>query len=85
MDATQDFLKKQNVIIDDFVVTGGSKRGWTTWLVGAVDKRVRAMVPIVIPILGGVPVFKHIYNSYCFWPPALNPYLEMVTIFLFFY
>src|SRR5262245_65524261 len=31
--------------IDQFVISGGSKRGWTTWTTAAVDKRVIAIIP----------------------------------------
>lgn len=34
-----------------FIVSGASKRGWTTWLLGAVDGRVAAMAPVVLDAL----------------------------------
>lgn len=52
MTAVQEVAKKQwNVDVKEFLVTGGSKRGWTTWLTAAVDKRVRAIAPMVFDIL----------------------------------
>lgn len=34
--------------IQEFIVAGASKRGWTTWTTAAVDSRVVGMIPIVM-------------------------------------
>jgi PhoPQ-activated pathogenicity-related protein len=52
MDALQAYSKQEwKEKIKDFVVIGASKRGWTTYLTGASDPRVRAIVPIVFDSL----------------------------------
>ncbi len=52
MDAVQEIAKETwGSDIKEFTVTGASKRGWTTWLVGAVDDRATAIVPMVIDML----------------------------------
>jgi PhoPQ-activated pathogenicity-related protein len=52
MDAVQEFAKQQlSFEVKRFVVSGASKRGWTTWLTGASDSRVVAIAPMVIDIL----------------------------------
>jgi PhoPQ-activated pathogenicity-related protein len=52
MDAVQEFSKQTlKHDIKRFVVSGASKRGWTTWLTGASDTRVVAIAPMVIDIL----------------------------------
>lgn len=60
MTAVQEVAKKQwNVDVKEFLVTGGSKRGWTTWLTAAVDKRVRAIAPMVFDILNFAKQLPH--------------------------
>ena len=52
MDAVQAWAKGEGrVVPSKFVVTGASKRGWTTWLTGASDPRVVAIAPMVIDTL----------------------------------
>jgi PhoPQ-activated pathogenicity-related protein len=62
--------------IDQFVVSGGSKRGWTTWLVAAVDKRVIAIMPTVIDALNSEAITRHHFEAYGFFSPALQDYVN---------
>lgn len=65
------------VAVDAFVVGGGSKRGWTAWTTGAVDKRVAAIVPVVIDMLNIEPSFEHHYRAYGFWAPSVHDFEEI--------
>jgi PhoPQ-activated pathogenicity-related protein len=79
MDAVQEFLASPaggRVKIDGFVVAGGSKRGWTTWLVGAVDHRVVAIIPLVIDALNSEAITKHHFEAYGFFSPSLKDYVN---------
>jgi PhoPQ-activated pathogenicity-related protein len=62
--------------VEKFVVSGGSKRGWTTWTTAAVDKRVVAIMPAVIDLLNVQKSFEHHYKVYGFWAPAVKDYVE---------
>jgi PhoPQ-activated pathogenicity-related protein len=59
-----------------FVVSGGSKRGWTTWTTAAVDPRVVAIAPAVIDVLNVEPSFAHHWRAYGFWAPAVDDYVH---------
>jgi PhoPQ-activated pathogenicity-related protein len=63
--------------IEKFVVAGASKRGWTTWLTAAGDKRVVAIVPMVIDTLNTEKSFDHHYRAYGFYSPAVKDYEDM--------
>lgn len=59
MDTVQAFAKKDwSLDIEKFTVVGASKRGWTTWLTGAVDSRAAGIIPMVIDTLNMKPQAK---------------------------
>lgn len=75
MDAVQEFCSKaEGHRVERFVVAGGSKRGWTTWTTAAVDKRVAAIIPMVIDVLNVERSMIHHWQAYGFWSPAIRPY-----------
>ncbi|KJE95729.1 AprA [Capsaspora owczarzaki ATCC 30864] len=59
-----------------FIVAGASKRGWTTWLTGAVDKRVVGIVPIVSPFGNLVPQMNTMFQAYGNFSFALDDYMN---------
>ena len=61
--------------VDRFVVAGASKRGWTTWMVGAMDARVVGIIPIVIDVLNVTPSMRHHFAAYGFWAPSIGDYV----------
>jgi PhoPQ-activated pathogenicity-related protein len=78
MDTIQVVFKRNNV--NSFVVTGASKRGWTTWTAAATDNRVIAIIPLVIDMLNIKPSFEHHWQAYGFWAPAIQDYVDMNTM-----
>jgi len=80
MDTVQTHLKQVSggkIQIDKFVLSGGSKRGWTTWLTAAVDKRISAIVPVVIDVLNMNEQMKHHFGAYGFYSQAIRDYEDM--------
>lgn len=80
MDAVQQFIASSaggNISVQKFVVSGASKRGWTTWTTAAVDHRVIAIVPMVIDVLNVQKSFEHHYRAYGFYSPAVKDYEDL--------
>lgn len=79
MDSVQALLKSRKanpLTIEQFVIAGGSKRGWTTWMTAAADQRVTAILPIVIDVLNVKISMDHHYAAYGFWAPAISDYVR---------
>jgi len=86
MDALQDLFTSEEAAIEiqnlgvnptQFIVAGPSKRGWTTWMVGAVDPRVMAIIPVVMDGLNFGDIMKHHYRSYGGWSFVLKDYYRL--------
>lgn len=79
MTAVQQYLATADggkLPLDHFVVSGGSKRAWTTWLVGALDPRVVGIIPIVINVLDVDATTRHHWEAMGYFSPALKDYVE---------
>ncbi len=79
MDAIQEFLRTADggfLRVNQFVVAGASKRGWTTWLIGEVDRRVVAIMPLVIDALNSEAITRHHFEVLGFFSPSLKDYIE---------
>lgn len=74
MDAIEELTATKAKPVKTFVVSGASKRGWTTWTTAAVDDRVIGMAPLVIDLLNLIPSFNHHYKAYGAWSPAVAEY-----------
>ncbi|MBX3120377.1 MAG: hypothetical protein KF784_15045 [Fimbriimonadaceae bacterium] len=75
MDAVQSTTKQSVNPISKFVVTGFSKRGWTTWFVGAAkDKRVVGIAPCVIDNLNVGKQMRHQIESWGEYSAQIQDY-----------
>lgn len=79
MDAVQEFSsKKANIQIKDFVISGASKRGWTTWLSSSIgDKRVKAIGPMVIDMLNMPATLSYQLDTYGEYSDQIEDYVKL--------
>lgn len=75
MDALQALAKQEwKGSIEGFMVTGASKRGWTTWLTAVVDERAVAIAPMVINMLNLRPQMKYQLETWGEYSKQIDDY-----------
>lgn len=77
MDTLASVQAEKGNTIERFVLTGGSKRGWTSWLGAAVDDRVRAIAPVVIDVLNMEVQMEHMMATYGGYSNQIDDYTEL--------
>lgn len=81
MRATQEFTSQQKMAsIDGWLVSGASKRGWTTWMVGAANCPSCPKIKAIAPIVPIVPNLKanvhHMWRAYGGLSFAFSDYVD---------
>ncbi|CAF1051330.1 unnamed protein product [Rotaria magnacalcarata] len=79
MDAVQQFATQLGIPVPGtFVISGASKRGWTTWTTAAVDNvRVIGAIPIVMDMANFQKSLHHHFRSLNGWTFAFKDYYEL--------
>ncbi|HPO16088.1 MAG TPA: PhoPQ-activated protein PqaA family protein [Candidatus Hydrogenedentes bacterium] len=77
LDTMTTVAADHGVTLNKYVIGGGSKRGWTTYLTAAVDPRIAAMAPIVFDASNMSPSMIHHYQCYGGYSSAIHDYNDL--------
>src|SRR5262249_6977682 len=79
MDTVQAFSKEEwKQPVEGFIISGASKRGWTTWLTAASgDPRVKAIAPAVIDMLNMKEQLPHQLKSFGAYSEMIGDYTKL--------
>ena len=76
-DAIESYTEKNlGNKVNAFVLTGASKRGWTTWLAAAVDPRIKGFAPMVIDLLSMKEQMDHQMVSFGAFSLMIKDYTD---------
>lgn len=76
MNVITDYARKNGHEIEGFILSGASKRGWTTWLTAACDKRVKAIAPIAFDNLNMKKQMEHQIEFWGDYSESISEYIE---------
>ena len=74
--AVQHFTENSiyGITLQNYVISGDSKRGWTSWLTAALDQRVIGSLPKVFDLVRTRETLHGHYRALGGWSFAFNPY-----------
>jgi PhoPQ-activated pathogenicity-related protein len=73
-----DALQEHKPKIEKFIVTGGSKRGWTAWLLAATgDQRVAGIAPMVFDSLNMAAQLQNQVTIWGAYSEMIEPYTAL--------
>lgn len=82
MKAAQEFVNEELKVaeVESWIVSGASKRGWTTWMVGLAECASCVNISAIIPLVPIVPnLLQDVHRqwqSYGGWTFAFSDYTE---------
>ncbi len=77
MDYIEDYFSHNfDTSIDGFILSGVSKRGWTTYIVAAKDKRVRGVIPLSFDNVNFLKTLPHQLIQWGTYSSDLSDYTE---------
>ena len=81
MDALQAFTQSEwKEPAQKFIVSGASKRGWTSWLTAAADPRVKAIAPLAIDTLNLRAQLPRQLEAFGVYSEMIAPYTKRALV-----
>lgn len=78
MDAVVEFSQTSiSAPVTSFMLTGLSKRGWTTWLTGSQDTRVTGIAPMVIDVLNMPTSLQYQIETWAEYSIEIQDYVDL--------